>query len=599
VFRSLHMKLALILMLLMISIIAVVGTFLLNSVTIYYLDEFSDSMYAAFSEDAVFVDSLRSAADEENAPQALGEVLKAYIGNLGIDMENRNYYILDHQTGEFLAGSDAEGGKSLSLTPNILTAINGQVGSSRTITGSYIDIAVPIAGEEGRYIVYIRDNRREMQSLVTEIFGIILESLMFGMMVSVLLSFLLSKTMTTPIERLTRSARKLAEGQFETRPEEYSTDEIGTLTRAFYDMAGQLAETIGTVESERDKLNLLFTRMTDGVCAFSSDGELIQINLAAERMLGISEEEKNAAEPLTYSDIFPDGPQWSSFATLHQPDYREVELTRGGLTLQTYFMPYDDSGAGGGMVVIHDITEQTKLENVRREFVSNVSHELRTPLTNILSYTETLYENDDIDDETKRSFLGVIRNESERMSRIVSDLLTLSRFDYDNVALKMSVCSLAIIVERVCDAMRLEAQSRSQTLTLSLRGDLPDIPCDSVRIEQVLVNILSNAMKYTHDGGTVLVEAWADENSAFVAVTDNGVGIPKKDIDRLFERFYRVDKARSRAAGGSGLGLSIAKEIVDRHGGNITIDSEYGKGTKVTVRLPLHPETESWPVAPH
>ena len=239
------------------------------------------------------------------------------------------------------------------------------------------------------------------------------------------------------------------------------------------------------------------------------------------------------------------------------------------------------------MVVLHDVTEQRKNEEMRREFVANVSHELRTPLTNIRSYAETLAGGvSDMPPEMEQSFLNVILNESDRMTHIVSDLLTLSRFDSGHSELKLASFPFALAVRDTYRAVLLDAQSHGHTVILDLEPDIPDIVGDRERILQVIMNIVSNAIKYTPDGGLIRLTAGRTGGRVWLEVDDNGIGIPPEDRGRIFERFYRVDKARSRQSGGTGLGLSIAKEIVDRHQGTLTLVDKTAPG--LTVRLELN-----------
>jgi len=233
------------------------------------------------------------------------------------------------------------------------------------------------------------------------------------------------------------------------------------------------------------------------------------------------------------------------------------------------------------------LEEIKKSEALRREFVANVSHELRTPLTSIRSYAETLTDHRDIPKEMEADFLHVILNESERMTKIVQDLLELSRFDAGSAKLSIERFSLADAVSDVCDAIALEAQKHGHRLRTELEGDLPLIYGDKARIEQVLINILSNAVKYTPDGGFIDITGGRTGDMVWIKIKDTGIGIPAEDVTRIFDRFYRVDKARSRESGGTGLGLSIAREIVLRHGGDILIESAVGAGTTVTVVLPV------------
>lgn len=228
-----------------------------------------------------------------------------------------------------------------------------------------------------------------------------------------------------------------------------------------------------------------------------------------------------------------------------------------------------------------------KSEAMRREFVANVSHELRTPITSIRSYAETLQDDDDISDETRRDFLSVIVTESDRMTKIVQDLLTLSRFDAGSIEFSFQRFSLEKSIDDVYNAMQMEAQRRNHHFSVNIKNELPEIYGDKARIEQVLINMISNAFKYTGDGGVISIVAGVTGDSVWVSVRDNGIGIPEEDVPRVFDRFYRVDKARSREFGGTGLGLSIANEIVNRHNGKISLTSQLGKGTVITMSLPL------------
>ena len=275
---------------------------------------------------------------------------------------------------------------------------------------------------------------------------------------------------------------------------------------------------------------------------------------------------------------------------LEAEDHLEEERQVRERYLQLLMAPFDRGRAGGGaLVVLHDVTEQRKNEEMRREFVANVSHELRTPLTNIRSYAETLTENaGEMPPEMEKKFLGVILNESDRMTHIVQDLLTLSRFDSDRDALKLSLFPFAGAVKDIYNAVYMDAQKHDHTLTLDLEPGLPQVLADRERVIQVMMNIVSNSIKYTPDGGNIAIRAGRERNRVWMGGDDDGIGIPEEDRPRIFERFYRVDKARSRQSGGTGLGLSIAKEIVDRHRGRLAILDKDGPG--LAVRLDLYIE---------
>jgi len=268
---------------------------------------------------------------------------------------------------------------------------------------------------------------------------------------------------------------------------------------------------------------------------------------------------------------------------------KERNITFKEKYLRVYFALFTDEQdkADGIVTVFQDVTEQKKLENMRKEFVANVSHELRTPLTSIKSYTETLLDGTLDDKETTEKFLKVIDSESDRMARLVKDLLQLSSLDSNQMKWHLNTFSFVSLVKSSIEKLQLEVNSKEQKMECYTIGKLPNIRADHDKIEQVVLNILTNAIKYTPRGGAITVYLGIMYTEVYIKVTDTGIGIPKKDLDRIFERFYRVDKARSREMGGTGLGLSIAKEIVDAHKGSISVSSDLGVGTEVLVRIPI------------
>ena len=576
--RSLRMKLVMILVILILALMTVIGAFLINGVGNFYIAEFYVQREQTFSQD--FISQLqRLAQQSQDAPREMKELLMAQSG-LGIDISGRNVYILS-PTGDVLTASDQE--TSVDITANILTAMNGEIGQDSSITSGYMDLAVPIKTDSGSYIVYIRDSKATVDKLTGQVLNIILQALALGLVICLVLSFLLAQILITPIRALTIGTRQVAAGDFSQRLEVTSRDEIGVLTRNFNYMSQVLRDTLSEVENERNKLSTLFLHMTDGVVAFSPAGLVIHSNPAASQMLSRS------LDPTTsFQDLFAEDAAFDQILTLKRPQYLEAQKTVGERELELFMAPYSaDQAPGGVMVVIHDVTEQRRSEQARREFVANVSHELRTPLTNIKSYAETVIAaGDELPPELHNNFMGVIVSEADRMTRIVQDLLTLSKIDYGKMEMNVSRFSFSKAVRSVYEAVALNAESHGHTLTFSCEENMPDVDGDRERIEQVIMNIVSNAIKYTPDGGKIAITAATSGRNVFVRISDNGIGIPEKDLPRLFERFYRVDKARSRESGGTGLGLSIAKEILNQHKGDIRIESVYGEGTDVTITLP-------------
>ncbi len=577
-FRSLHRKLVLVLVLLIVSVMAVVATFLINSMTSYHIREFQSQMASVFTSE--FILTLEQNGKDSGALQ---DMIEAYEAPLGID-EYRCFYVLNGVTGDYLSGSDDDYGTRLVKTPNILTAMNGQVGQQTETLGEYFDVAIPIRGQDGtvQFVVGVLDDKSELQELNWNLFTILIQAMLFGLVVAICLSFLLSKTITDPVERLTDQAARIAAGDFDTSADIKSSDEIGILSDTFDEMSNRLEGTLRQVEEERNKLGTLFQHMADGMVAFDEQGRLLEFNPAAEGMLG-----RKLGPELCYTDLFPD-------VQVRQEDVAndgrsiEIDFAAGPRFLKIYFAPIrlgtDNKGL---MAVLHDFTEQRKLDDSRREFVANVSHELRTPLTNVRGYAETLMSVDDIDRETELRFLGVISSEADRMTRIVKDLLTLTRLDYNRMEMHMEKMDLRELGQKAAQAMEGQAQGQGLTLTCTLPETLPAVMGDAERIQQVIINIITNAIKYNKPQGSIAITGGVEGEQVFIRVEDTGIGVPKEDMKRLFERFYRVDKARSRESGGTGLGLAIAKQIVETHGGQIGFESEYGKGSTVTLYLPV------------
>ena len=582
-FRSLHMKLVLIMVLLIVSLMTVVGAFLMNSVVRFYINDFYQQIDRVTRQvdftTALTAETEAEAAGEAAVAEMLEDRLRLYVGELGVDGRNRNYYILDGVTARVLVAS-SDAAAPLTITPNIEAALQGRDGVGSDMSADYMDVALCFTRGNHPYIFYILDLRATVRGLNNELFSLILEALMLGMVISVLLSLLLSKTMTTPIERLTDGAKRVAAGDFGHKLEVGSRDEIGILTENFNSMSKRLQDTLAAVENERNKLNTLFLYMTDGVVAFDHGGQIIHWNPAAVDML-----DREIGGDASYSDLF-DGPPPLPELLEGDRGYVEQSIQAGGRHLECICALFDRGGQEGVLVVIHDVTEQRQVEEQRREFVANVSHELRTPLTNIRSYAETLADGGaDMPPDMQQTFLNVILNESDRMTHIVQDLLTLSRFDSGHSELKLARFSFSDAVQDAYRAILMDAQRHGHTVTLDIEPDLPEITGDRERILQVVMNIVSNAIKYTPDGGLIRLTAGAADGRVWLEVDDNGIGIPKQDRERIFERFYRVDKARSRQSGGTGLGLSIAKEIVDRHQGVLRLVDKQTPG--LTVRLEL------------
>ena len=575
--KSLQMKMVLIMTLLAVSLMLVVGTMLVNNVTSFYNNDFLRQVETFFDDE-----TLRSLSEAgAGGAQTLYARIEVYSSQLGIDTY-RNFYLFDKQ-GNYLTGSNEELGRTLQVTPNLLKALGGEPGNDQSIAERYMDYAVSLDD----YVIYIKDSKDEVRDLTWEIVLLIIETMFVTMIIAILLSFLLARTITNPIERLTEGALRVAGGDFAPITIASSGDEISTLTETFNQMSQTLQTTLSDSESEKNKFETIFLYLTDGVVAFDGEGKLLNVNRAALEMLGgdLIEGESTFSQAITPLTELTE----EQLRQGESPLSKEVMV--GERVLQLTFAPLALPGQQGepsmGVVaVIHDVTEQRRLDASRREFIANVSHELRTPLTNIKSYTETVVENADLPEENRTAFLQVVLGESDRMIRIVKDLLMLSRLDNDKLDLRPQRFDVGGMVRHVYEAMKIDAYNRKHTLRL-VEGNPGVMTGDVERLEQVLVNVVSNSIKYTPEGGVIEIEARREGEQVIIQVKDNGIGIPDEDLDRIFDRLYRVDKARSREMGGTGLGLAIAREIMQAHKGEISLSSTLGKGTTVTLTLPV------------
>ncbi|MCR5262591.1 MAG: cell wall metabolism sensor histidine kinase WalK [Clostridiales bacterium] len=591
-YRSLYFKIILLFAVFMIAVMAVVGTVLLNSVFSFYMRQFEEQIDRYLSPDSPsgLRSELTSALSDADFARSQKAILTAYSTMLGID-DYRSFYILDMDA-KPLAGSDEELPASLTLTENLITAMSGRDGTEVRVGASYADYAGYLTDGSGECIIYVKDSQEEMRSLSWQIFSLILQSIFFGLIIAVVLSFLLAKAITRPIRNLTAGAQAVAAGEFSHEIDVSGSDEIGVLTSTFNDMRITLRSSFDEVSRERTKLETVMSNLKDSVVAFSDTGSVIQINGAAKELLGINDGD-NAV--LTLPDML--SLLGVSFAgqrierlgekgeagsmTLH-------EIVYGGKALDITFSRFEsESGQSGYITVIHDVTSRYELDKAQREFVANVSHELKTPLTVIKGAAETLAMYPDMRGEMHDTFINNIVEESDRMKRIVDDLLTLSRLDNNRTKWQISEFDLQASLSHLCEILTADAKKHSHKLIYRRTDSIPPILGDKERIEQVVINIISNSIKYTPDGGEIKVWAKCDSSRVYIHVRDNGVGIPEDDIPRLFERFYRVEKSRTTDAGGTGLGLAIAKEIVVAHGGEIGVKSKIGAGTETTVILPI------------
>ena len=426
-----------------------------------------------------------------------------------------------------------------------------------------------------------------IEEQITRLKTITIIAIVLYTIITLIIKYFISKSVLKPINKLIESAEKMASGDnidiYESIPR--GKNEVDDLVNAFSLMTKELNQKLNEVNRQKKQIETILLHMTDGVIAFNMEGEIIHINPAAKNLLSLTEKDNTFDKMFKRLNL---DVNLEKIIYLENWTSSEQKIDIGEKAVNLFFAPFQDENnkPTGVMVVIQDITEHVKLDNMRREFVADVSHELKTPITSIMGYADTLLE-EDYDKETQNRFLSVIASEARRMAKLVTDLLTLSRYDSNKIKRENTQFDLGELAKGCQEKLRFEIEKKKHNVECFVTANVPPVEADKDGIERVILNILSNAIKYTPENGTIKVYVGFVYNDAYIKVIDNGIGIPEKDLSRIFERFYRVDKARSRELGGTGLGLSIAQEILKKNDGSIDIKSEVGKGTEVVIRIPV------------
>ncbi|WP_077369191.1 sensor histidine kinase [Anaerosalibacter sp. Marseille-P3206] len=599
-FSSIRWKFIVVYFLLVFIAMVIVGVFIVQKFETQQLNHISNTM-----EQRVETIINTSSYISEDDWKSVSEEIQKTINEWRLDWTETLYIIDNEDVPTILATTSKNYEKVVGqnalvykfLDPSlILEAFEGETseGVSKNLNDNSIikHMAYPVLNEVGQVkgILYMTADLQEVYKTIDESKVILTKATLLALIITVFLGFLIASSITEPIRDVTIKAEKMARGDFDQFVEVKSDDEIGQLANMFNYLTLKLKDTIQEMDLERSKLDTIFRYMADGVIAVDMDGNIIHANPVATKILGIDSEELPSPHMTEKLMSLENG---LSLDELKDKAIDELEgdetLEIGSSVYKIKYAPFknEKNNIGGLIIVFQDITDQHKLDNMRKEFVANVSHELKTPITTIKSYAETLMENDDLDEELSNKFLTVIDNECDRMTRIVRALLQLSNLDYKKTKWNKVEIDVEKLIRDSCMKLDLSFKEKGHMAIIDIEEDLPNIVGDKDGIEQVILNIISNAIKYTPDSGEINISAKRTLDSVLIRIEDNGMGIPEKDMERIFERFYRVDKARSRELGGTGLGLSIAKQIIEAHNGKIELKSEYNVGTTVDINLPF------------
>ncbi|MGM0369137.1 MAG: two-component system histidine kinase PnpS [Bacillota bacterium] len=458
---------------------------------------------------------------------------------------------------------------------------------SKTLDLDMKYIAIPIR-EQGSIIGIMRFalDLTKLRAMYKGIWLVLLQAGIIIVLISIVLSLKFASNITTPLENMTNLAEKISQGSLNQKIRVKTNDEIGRLASMFNQMVDQIKSKIRDISNEKSKIEAIVSNIGDGIIAVDLNKKIILINLAARNIFSV-EDEVLGKPLLNITQNYKLEELIEESLRTQQSIIEEIELLLPAERIfRIRLAPIIRNKKTTGIVVsLRDITDMRQLQQMRTEFVSNVSHELRTPLTSIKGYVETLLETKP-EKEIYQNFLEIIADETNRLELLIDDILNLSKIESGAVELEENV-DVEQVMNNLLSLLNLKAEEAEIDLKLLLEDDLPLITGNYNQLSRMMINLVDNAIKYTESGGTVIIRAQAEESRVIIEVEDNGLGIPHKDLSRIFERFYRVDKGRSRQLGGTGLGLSIVKHIVENHQGQIKVESELERGTKFIITLPF------------
>ncbi|MCM3736306.1 cell wall metabolism sensor histidine kinase WalK [Bacillus cytotoxicus] len=612
-FQSIHLKFVLIYMLLILIAMQIIGVYFVRELEKNLVKSFKESLTQRTNLLAYNLKQEFAKEREKTKDPTLEEALKTSIEDFASDRkadiqevriidENSRVLATSHQYNQGIVGkktTDLLVKRALVQDkPVEKMEIDRNTGKRVQVVATPIKVPiqadkVPIQANNGKpcviYIVASMEDVYEQMKLINQIFA---TGTVIALLVTAVLGILLAQTITRPISDMRKQAIEMAKGNYSRKVKVHGHDEIGQLALAFNNLSKKLQQARSSTESERRKLSSVLSHMTDGVIATDRKGDIILLNDPAEKMLNVSRE---TALDQSVLEILGIQEEYTLDNLYEEPDSIILDFSTRNepyiLRASFSIIQKENGKVNGFIAVLYDVTEQERIEGERREFVANVSHELRTPLTTMRSYLEALGEGAWQDPNIAPQFLQVTQEETERMIRLVNALLQLSKLDSTEYRLMKEWVDFTQFFSNIIDRFEMsKEQNVSFSRSFSKRTRFIEI--DEDKITQVLYNIISNALKYSPEGGTITYRLREREDMLEISISDQGMGISKESVDKIFERFYRVDKARTRKLGGTGLGLAIAKEMIQAHGGSIWAKSEEGKGTTIYFTLPMEKEEE-------
>lgn len=593
IFSSIRLKFILFFVLLILLAMEIIGVYFVRELEKELTQNFKDSILnrvnlLTYNLEEEFLKE----RDSEESLQFEDDVKKLLIDNKSSDIEEMRVYDKDLRV---IATSDpGSQDKVGQRTTDIVvtrTFVTEEMIEKMSIDKSTNErkwlLYVPIkVDNEIEGILFIEGKIERVFEQIQVINQVLINGTIIALVFTAIVAVIIAQTITRPITDMKKQAQAMARGNYSRKVKVYGHDEIGQLAITFNNLSKKLQDEQAKTDSEKRKLSSILKFMTDGVISTDRKGRIILINEAAELMLNVTRETVISENII---DVLELGDKYSLKDLTQEQNSVILDLSTNAVPLivrVNFSIIQKETGIMNGLIVVlHDITEQEKIERERREFVANVSHELRTPLTTMRSYLEALTDGAWRDKDIAPQFLKVTQNETERMIRLVNDLLVLSKMDSKDYQLRKEWINFPKFLDHIIDRFEM-AKEKNVHFSRDYLNEPILVEIDQDKITQVLDNIISNALKYSPSGGTITVKLVVFHDSLEVKISDQGVGIPKQNLHRIFDRFYRVDKARARHIGGTGLGLAIAKEMVEAHNGHIWATSIEGKGTTIHFTLP-------------
>lgn len=604
-FQSVNFKIAIAFILLLLISIEIIGAYFIRELeknTITDFENLTNSQVETLAKSLTA--ELENQTDDRNEVNLnLRKVLDDFVTNDTLEVRVVDDRGLVRATTDLTKQSDVGKKNDLKVLNDFSSSRKEEIiDSDRHRVWRNIEPITSSTGTAAIGVLYVKSDIERRYQDVNDIALIFFTASLLAGAVSIVVAVLIARSITQPIDEMKEQALRIARGDYTGKVKVYGRDELGQLAETFNALSVQIEETQDAMEAERNRLDSVLSHMNDGVIATDRRGNVIIINEMAMNLLEVESESVLGQSILQLLDIEED---YTLRKLLEDPgeiliDWSQKEGQHQLILKVDFSMIRRESGFISGLVcVLHDVTKQEKNEREQREFVSNVSHELRTPLTSMRSYIEALSDGAWENPEIAPTFLKVTLEETDRMIRMINDLLNLSRMDSGNTHLQTEYVNFNELVNFVLDRFDMIVQNEDESekkyvIKREFTTRALWVEIDTDKMIQVLDNIMNNAIKYSPDGGTITCSLIDTHKHVIFSVKDQGLGIPKKDMNKIFDRFYRVDKARSRAQGGSGLGLAISREVIKAHGGDIWATSEEGRGSSFYISLPYEPYDEEW-----